>query len=89
MLSVREITQNAQQPCASCGKIRKRSYEIRVGFPGPARGPQNVTALPLCRSCIRRLHAGIENRCGLKGESAPDPLPGRPAALPVEGLEGW
>ena len=62
MLIVKEIKNNTNTECNSCGKKRKRYFEIRYGIPTSDFPWQPYSTLPLCASCMRKLGAKIENK---------------------------
>lgn len=62
MLTIKEIKSNNRNECNSCGKVRKRCYEIRYGIPLIGEPWQPYSILPICRSCLRKLHSCIERK---------------------------
>lgn len=72
MLKIVKIENNHDVRCGSCGKVRKKYYEIRYGFRVSYDNLQRYEAMPLCRACIRKLYEGLEKKCSLNGYSAPE-----------------
>ena len=62
MMTIKEIKYNVNTECNSCGKIRKKYYEIRYGVPVHDMPWQPYSTLPICRSCLRKLHGSIERK---------------------------
>lgn len=63
MLTIKEIKyKDNRTECNSCGKVRKRYFEIRYGIPIRNFPWEPYQTLPLCASCIRKLGNSIEKK---------------------------
>lgn len=62
MLTIKEIKCNSFTECNSCGKVRKKYYEIRYGIPVRDQPWQPYFTLPICRSCLGKLRGCIERK---------------------------
>ena len=58
MLTIKKVEHNSYTECNSCGKVRKKYFEIRYGIPSCFPW-QPYSTLPLCASCLRRLEGSI------------------------------
>ena len=63
MMTIKEIDNNWNNiECNSCGKSRRKYYEIRYGIPVSGQPWQPYATLPLCVSCLRKLGNSIEKK---------------------------
>lgn len=61
MLTIKKVEHNSYTECSSCGKTRKKYFEIRYGIPSGFLW-QPYSTLPLCASCLRKLGVSIEKK---------------------------
>ena len=71
MLTIKKVEHNSYTECNSCGKVRKKYFEIRYGIPSCFPW-QPYSTLPLCASCLRKLGGSIEKKLLKQSRKKPE-----------------